>query len=150
MFSFYTAYVVQTHTICLFFFKLILAVLGLRCCAQAFSSCGKRGPLFLQVCGLLTAVASLAVEHGLQARRLQQLWLAGSGAQAQYLWRMGFVAPWHVGSSRTRARTCVPCIGRRSLNHCATREAPICLLQQTNNLTKNAHLEYRFCFVFFL
>ena len=35
----------------------------------------------------------------------------------------GLVAPWHVGSSRTRARTCVPCIGRRILNHCATREA---------------------------
>ena len=32
-------------------------------------------------------------------------------------------APWHVGSSQTRARTCVPCIGRRILNHCTTREA---------------------------
>ena len=29
-----------------------------------------------------------------------------------------------MGSSRTRARTCVPCIGRRILNHCATREVP--------------------------
>ena len=27
-------------------------------------------------------------------------------------------------SSRTRARTHVSCIGRRILNHCATREAP--------------------------
>ena len=36
---------------------------------------------------------------------------------------MGLVAPWHVGSSRTRARTRVPCIGRRILNHYATREA---------------------------
>ena len=35
---------------------------------------------------------------------------------------MGLVAPWHVGSSRTRARTRVPCIGRQILNHCATRE----------------------------
>ena len=34
---------------------------------------------------------------------------------------MGLVAPRHVGSSRTRARTRVPCIGRRILNHCATR-----------------------------
>ena len=48
----------------------------------------------------------------------------GSRAQAQYLWHMCFVAPRHVGSSRTRARTCVPCTGRRILNHCATREAP--------------------------
>ena len=36
---------------------------------------------------------------------------------------MGPVAPWHVGSSQTRARTRVPCIGRQILNHCATREA---------------------------
>ena len=30
-----------------------------------------------------------------------------------------------MGSSRTRARTRVPCIGRRILNHCATKEAPL-------------------------
>ena len=45
-------------------------------------------------------------------------------AQAQQLWLTGPVAPWHVGSSQTRARTRVPCIGRQILNHCATREAP--------------------------
>ena len=28
------------------------------------------------------------------------------------------------GSSRTRARTCIPCTGRRILNQCATREVP--------------------------
>ena len=33
---------------------------------------------------------------------------------------MGLVAPWHVGSSRTRAQTHVACIGRWILNHCAT------------------------------
>ena len=33
-----------------------------------------------------------------------------------------------MGSSRTRAWTCVPCIGRRILNHCATREAWMRLL----------------------
>ena len=49
---------------------------------------------------------------------------AGSRAQAQWLWRTGFVAPWHVGSSRTRARTRVPCIDRWILNHCTTREVP--------------------------
>ena len=53
----------------------------------------------------------------------QQLWLAGSGAQAQQLRCTRLVAPRHVGSSRTRARTRVPCIGRRILNHCTTREA---------------------------
>ena len=36
----------------------------LRCCAWAFSSCGKWGLLFV-VCGLLIAVASLVAEHGL-------------------------------------------------------------------------------------
>ena len=47
-----------------------MAVLGLRFCARAFSSCGKRGPLFIAVCGPLTIVASLAVEHRLQTCRL--------------------------------------------------------------------------------
>ena len=41
------------------------------------------------------------------------------------MWLTGPVAPRHVGSSQTRARTRVPCIGRQILNHCATREAPI-------------------------
>ena len=45
--------------------------------------------------------------------------------QDQQLWRTGLVAPRHVGSSRTRARTRVPCIGRWVLNHCATREVPV-------------------------
>ena len=31
---------------------LFLAVLGLRCCTQAFSSCGERGLLFVAVSGL--------------------------------------------------------------------------------------------------
>ena len=34
-----------------------MAALGLRCCVRAFSSCGKRGLLFVVVCGLLIAVA---------------------------------------------------------------------------------------------
>ena len=45
--------------------------LGLHCGAQAFSSCGKRILLFIAVRGPLTAVASLAAEHGLQAHGLQ-------------------------------------------------------------------------------
>ena len=42
-----------------------LAALGLHCCVRAFSSCGEQGLLFSVVRGLLTAVASLVVEHGL-------------------------------------------------------------------------------------
>ena len=52
------------------------------------------------------------------------MWLAGSRAQAQELWHTGLAAPRHVGSSWTRARTHVPCIGRWTLNHCTTREVP--------------------------
>ena len=39
------------------------------------------------------------------------------------MWLTSPAALQHVGSSQTRARTHVPCIGRQSLNHCATREA---------------------------
>ena len=46
-------------------------------------------------------------------------------APAQQLWLTGRVAPRHVGSSQTRARTRAPCIGRQIPNHCATREAPV-------------------------
>ena len=53
-----------------FFFNLFLAVLGLRFCARAFSSCGEQGPLFIAVHGPLTIAASLVAEHRLQTRRL--------------------------------------------------------------------------------
>ena len=46
-------------------FILFLAVLGLHCCARAFSSCGKQQLLFVAVRGLLITVASLVMEHGL-------------------------------------------------------------------------------------
>ena len=52
------------------------------------------------------------------------LWSTGSRAQAQQLWRTGLVALWHAGSSQSRDRTHVPCIGRQILNHCTTREVP--------------------------
>ena len=60
------------------FIYLFMAVLGLRFCARAFSSCGKRGPLFFAVHGPLTIVASLVAEHRLQTRRL-----SSCGARAQ-------------------------------------------------------------------
>ena len=67
-----------------------MAVLGLRFCARAFSSCGKGGPLFIAVRGPLTIAASRC---GAQT----------PDAQAQQLWLTGLVAPQHVGSSQTRA-----------------------------------------------
>ena len=57
-----------------------MAVLGLRFCARVFSSCGKRGPLFIVVRGPLTIAASLAAEHRLQTRRL-----SSCGSRAQLL-----------------------------------------------------------------
>ena len=51
-----------------FFLKIIiylfLAALGHGCCLWA-ARCGEQGLLFIAVCGLLAAVASLAVEHRL-------------------------------------------------------------------------------------
>ena len=44
---------------------LFFAVLGLRCCTQASSSCGEQGLLFVAVRGLLIAVASLVAEQRL-------------------------------------------------------------------------------------
>ena len=59
----------KLYVICLFLkinlLFLFLAVLGLCCCAWTFSSCGECGLLFVVVRGLLIAVASLVVEHGL-------------------------------------------------------------------------------------
>ena len=57
-----------------------MAVLGLRVYARAFSSCGKRGPLFIAVRGPLTIAASLVAEHRLQTRRL-----SNCGSRAQLL-----------------------------------------------------------------
>ena len=62
------------------FIYLVLAVLGLRFCARAFSSCGERGPLFIAVCGPLTIAASPVAEHRLQTRRL-----SSCGSRAQLL-----------------------------------------------------------------
>ena len=88
------------------FLQLWRAGATLRCGAQA-SHCG----------GFSCCAA------GVLGARAQQLWLVGSREQAQQLWCTGLVALRHVGSSQTRARTHVPCIGRWILNHCATREA---------------------------
>ena len=53
------------------FIYLFLAVLGFLCCTRAFFSCVERGLLFVVVCGLLTAVASLVAEHRLYTCGLQ-------------------------------------------------------------------------------
>ena len=62
-------------------------------------------------------VASLVAERGLWGAQAQELQLMGSRLWAQQSWCMGLVAPWHGGSSQTRDRTHVLCIGRQILNH---------------------------------
>ena len=57
-----------------------MAVLGLRFCARAFSSCGKRGPLFIAVRGPLTIAAPPVAEHRHQTRSL-----SNCGPRAQLL-----------------------------------------------------------------
>ena len=64
----------------IYLFDWLIAMLGLRFCARAFSRCGKRGPLFIAVRGPLTIVASPAAEHRLQTRRL-----SSCGSRAQLL-----------------------------------------------------------------
>ena len=57
-----------------------MAVLGLRFCARAFSSCSKWGPLLIAVHRPLTIAASLVAEHKLQTCRL-----SNCGSRAQLL-----------------------------------------------------------------
>ena len=57
-----------------------MAVLGLRFCARAFSSCGERGPLIIAVHGPLTIVAPPVAGQRLQMRRL-----SSCGSQSQLL-----------------------------------------------------------------
>ena len=97
----------QVHSLCLclyscpaprfyrtfFFFKIViifsflfkciylfLAVLGLRLCTRALSSCGKWGPPLIAVRRPLTVASSPVVEHRLQTRRL-----SSCGSRAQLL-----------------------------------------------------------------
>ena len=69
--------------------------------------------------------AGATLHCGAQASHCRglSLWSTGSRRAGSVVWLTGPVAPRHVGSSQTRARTRVPCIDRQILNHCATREA---------------------------
>ena len=124
----------DTHSFFLCFFNiylfiyLFMAVLGLRFCARAFSSCGKRGPLFIAVHGPLTIAASLVVEHRLQTRRL-----SSCGSRAQLLrgmWdlpRPGLepVSPALAGGFSTTAPPGKP-HGTHSLPRRVYSQPPIC------------------------
>ena len=44
---------------------------------------------------------------------------------AQELWLVDLVSSGHVGSSQTRDRACVPCLGGWLLNHWIPKDAPV-------------------------
>ena len=50
-------------------------MVSLRCCTQAFSSCGQQGLFFIEVFGLLTAVAFLLQSTGSRHTGLAVQWL---------------------------------------------------------------------------
>ena len=106
-----------------------MAALGLRCCVRVFSSCGKRGLLFVVVHVLLIAVAPLVAEHGFQACGLQQLWHMGSVIVALGLQSAGSVVVGHrlscsaaCGIFLDQGSNPFPLHWQAVLNHCATRE----------------------------
>ena len=102
----------KTLMIGIFFFNLFIY-------GRVGSSFLCEGPLQLWQAGATLHRGARASHHcGLSCCGAQ-----APDAQAQQLWLTGPATPRHVGSSQTRARTCVPCIGRQTLNHCATREA---------------------------
>ena len=131
----------------IYLFILFLAALGLRCCTWAFSSAASRGYSSLRCVGfslqwllLLQSTGSRHSGFRICDTWAQQLWLMGSGAQAQQLWCPDLVVPWHVGSSWTRDGTHVPCIGRRILNHYATKEVPAYLFYIQQFVSANPKL----------
>jgi len=110
---------------------LCLTVLGLHYCAGFSPVQRVRATPQLQRAGFSLWWLLVLWSTGSRAHRLQQFWhtgsvvvFPGSRAQALRLWCTGWVSPWHVGSSRTRDQTHVTCIGRQTLYHYTTREAP--------------------------
>ena len=76
LFFFFLIYFIVT----LFIYLFIFGCVGSSARARAFSSCGKRGPLFIAVRGPFTIAAPPAAGHRLQMRRL-----SSCGSRAQLL-----------------------------------------------------------------
>ena len=81
-----------------------------------------RGYSLVVVYRLLIAVAFLLWSTGSRVFGLHKLQLPGSRAQAEQWWCL--IAARHVGSSQTRDQIRVSCIGRWTVYHRVTREAP--------------------------
>ena len=117
-----------------------MAVLGLRFCARAFSSCGERGPLLIAVHGPPTIVASPAAEHRLQTHRLSS---CGSRAQPlRGMWdppRPGLepVCPALAGRLSTTVPPGKPLLTRLIVS--------VCLHIESRSSLRAAALTYSFC-----
>ena len=93
------------------FIYLFMAAPGL-CCVWAFSTCGKQG-------------YSLVWCMGFSSQYLLWWSMGPKCASVSSSRHMGFAAPQPVGSSWNRDWTCVPCIGRWTLNHWTARKGLI-------------------------
>ena len=113
--SFFFFFLIKGHSffLKLFIYLFIFGWVGSSFLCEGFSLVAASGDHSSTRCAGLSLSQPLVAKHG--SRR------AGSVV----LWLMGPVAPRHVGSSQTRAQTRVPCIGRPTLNHCATSEAQV-------------------------
>ena len=66
---------------------------------------------------------------GFSPQWLLLLWSMGSGVGELIVVAPDSVAPWHTGSSQTRDRSSVRCIGRQIINHWTIREALVLSLK---------------------
>ena len=114
----------------LIIYLFILAVLGLHCFEGSSQAEVSGGYSSLRCLDFLLQWLLLLQSTGYRARRLHSPGSSGVSVPPPEC-RLGScgagsAALQHVGSSRTRNRTCVSCIGRRTLHHWATREVPSC------------------------
>ena len=115
------------------FFHLLLAELGLCCCAGFCLVSASRGCSLVALCGLLIQGGfSCCGSRALGRTGFSSCGMRASSCGSQALEHglnscggcMGLVGPWYVGSSWVRDWTHVPCIGRLILYQLVTREAP--------------------------
>ena len=100
-----------------------MAALGLSCCTWALSSCCEQGLLFVAVHGLLIAVACYST------------WALGAWASVvvAVVAAHGLSCSVACGILSDQGSNGDPCIGKRILNHCTTREALEGILQVEND-----------------
>ena len=116
--------IIKTYTCMLGYLiiYLFLAVLGLRCWVQAFSSCSKCELLFIAVYELLVAVSSLVWSMDSRHTGFSR-W----STWAYSLWHIGLVALRCVGSPQTSHWTHIPALAGGSLTIGSPGKSYICM-----------------------